>query len=113
MILDADIVLKRWAYWANKVESRALGISSVHPMFRGLRPETSPERKIPINLTAMETDTAINRLSLEDREMAVQGYKLGGLTKNIVKRMGISHRTYYRRMDNLHRNLLTELRRLY
>lgn len=112
MIPYVDAQLAIWGKAQLRDARKGLGFSSVCPMFRDMKHGGVYGSQVPcgVSLTDLEniadTDVAVSRLPIEQRQLVVEFYVVGGKIESIADRLGIAKRTLYDRLHVLHQQVL-------
>lgn len=115
MISYIDTQLSIWGKWSIAKASKGIGFSATCPMFKDVRPSGVFASQPPMGVTVdslddiLSTDAAVQRLSNDQRRLAVEFYVIGGKGGDVAVRLGLERRTLYNRLQALHQAVLGHL----
>lgn len=108
--------LSIWGRWVATGARREVGYPPVCPMFKDARHGGSYGSTIPHGIGAAGsiediafTDSAVQRLSRDQKSLVVEYYVIGGKGDDVARRFGIARRTLYDRLTAVQQSLLGHL----
>lgn len=111
MIAYIETQLAAWGRWAIRAASRTHGFPPVCPMFREMKFSHVYGSSVPFGVSEYvdDTDLAVRRLDEADRELCVRRYQFRWSAEEIASEFGISRATVFRRIDQIHFELIGHL----
>lgn len=115
MIPYIDTQLSIWGRWSVARASRGLGFSPVCPMFKQARYGGGFGSAVPVGVAVdcvdniHDTDTAVSRMSVDQKRLCVEYYVVGGKGNEVAARLGVARRTMFDRLHCMHQALLGHL----
>lgn len=112
MIDYINVQLSAWGKWSARNASKGMGYSPICPMFKQAQHGGAFGSSIPVGVDVSgidhirDTDEAVRRLDAASRALCVEYYVIRGSSEEIAKRMGVTKKTIYNRIDALHQKVL-------
>ena len=112
MIDYVNVQLSAWGKWSARNASKGMGYSPICPMFKQAQHGGAFGSSIPVGVDVSgidhirDTDEAVRRLDAASRALCVEFYVIRGSSEEISKRMGVTKKTIYNRIDALHQKVL-------
>lgn len=112
MIDYVNVQLSAWGKWSARNASKGMGYSPICPMFKQAQHGGAFGSSIPVGVDVSgidhirDTDEAVRRLDAASRALCVEYYVIRGSSEEISKRMGVTKKTIYNRIDALHQKVL-------
>jgi transposase InsO family protein len=111
MIQYIDVQLSIWGKWAVAQAQRSVGYPSICPMFRDMKHGGVYGSTVPRGVSeyVCDTDAAVKRLQPDLQALAVEVYQRGGKMVEIARRIDVPIRSFYAKLDTLHREVMGHL----
>jgi hypothetical protein len=112
MIPYIDAQLSIWGKWSMARSAKGLGFPSICPMFKDARHGGAFGSNPPMGVSLdsmdqiLDTDKAVSRLNDEYRCLAIEFYAHQRSGVDLAKSLGLSRKSLYQRLDNLHVSML-------
>ena len=112
MIDYVNVQLSAWGKWSARNASKGMGYSPICPMFKQAQHGGAFGSSIPVGVDVSgmdhirDTDEAVRRLDSASRALCIEFYVVNGSGVDIARRMGVTKKTIYNRIDALHQKVL-------